>query len=99
MRHVAPTDLSTAARALMALPEAARSAEAKRMMAEAEAADSYRKRMGRSHPVWGNGTLEGAARSRRLAAPRSLSETDYLSCLAAVLDAILFHRRAKHSMS
>ena len=92
MRHVAPPDLSTAARALLALPAPARAAEAARLVAETEAADRYRKRVGRSHPLWGNGTLEGAARGRPLAEPRSMSDTDYLSCLAVVLDAILKHR-------
>ncbi|MCU0910028.1 MAG: hypothetical protein MUE98_01370 [Rhodobacteraceae bacterium] len=97
MRHIAPSDLSTAARALLALPAPARAAEAARLVSETEAADRYRKRVGRSHPLWGNGTLEGAARGRVLAEPRSLSDTDYLSCLAVVLDAILVHRGRIHS--
>lgn len=98
MRNVAHPDLSTAARALLALPEARRPAEAARMLVEAEAADRYRKRTGRSHPVWGNGTLEGAGRSRVLAAPRPLSDPEYLAALALVLDAILRHR-GRHSRS
>jgi hypothetical protein len=97
MRHIAPSDLSAAARALLALPEPARTAAAARLVAETEAADRYRKRFGRSHPLWGNGTLEGAARGRPLAEPRSLSDTEYLSCLAAVIDAILVHRGQLHS--
>ncbi|MCX7645466.1 MAG: hypothetical protein N2Z62_09265 [Rhodobacteraceae bacterium] len=94
MRALAHPDLATAARALLALPEARRAAEAARMLVEAEAADRYRKRVGRSHPVWGNGTLEGAARSRTLVEPRPLSDREYLSTLALVLDAILRHRRS-----
>jgi hypothetical protein len=96
MRHIAHPDLSTAARALLALPEQRRAAEAARMLLEAEAADCYRQHAGRSHPVWGNGTLEGAARSRTLAEPRSLSDSEYLGALAMVLDAILRHRGGTH---
>lgn len=97
MRHIAPSDLSTAARALLALPASTRAAEAARLVVETEAADRFRKRFGRSHPLWGNGTLEGAARGRTLVEPRSLSDTDYLSCLALVLDAILTHRSRPNS--
>lgn len=94
MRALAPADISVAARALLCLPETARETMIACMVSEAEAADRYRKQVGRSHPLWGNGTLESAARNRPLAAPRSLSDSDYLSCLALVLDALLARRRA-----
>lgn len=97
MRRIAHPDLSAAARALLAMPEARRAAEAERIILEAEAADRYRRRTGRPHPLWGNGTLEGAARGRMLADPRALSDSGYLGCLALVLEALLRHRREIHS--
>ena len=96
MRALAPADISVAARALLCLPEAAREPAITRMVSEADAADRYQKRLGHGHPLWGNGTLEAAARNRPLAAPRSLSDGDYLSCMALVLDALLAHRCARH---
>ncbi|MDH3262591.1 MAG: hypothetical protein OEM24_01180 [Paracoccaceae bacterium] len=96
MRALAPVDISVAARALLCFPGAARELAIARMVKEAEAADRYRKRLGRGHPLWGNGTLEAAARNRPLATPKSLSDCDYLSCLALVLDALLTHRHINH---
>ncbi len=89
MRPLAPADLTVAARALIALPEAARAQTARRLVAEAEAADRYRRRTGRWHPLWGDGTLEAAARSRPLAPPPAWGERAHLSCLALVLEALL----------
>jgi hypothetical protein len=65
------------------------------LIGEAEAADRYRKRLGRTHPLWGNGSLEGAGRSRPLAPPRSLSDTDFLACMALALAALVAHRRGE----
>lgn len=89
MRPLAPSDLTAAARALLALPEAARAAAAARMVAEAEAADRYRRRTGRWHPLWGDGTLESAARARPLAPPAVWGDRRHLACLALVLGALL----------
>ncbi len=96
MRALAPADISVAARALFCLPEAAREYAITRIVNEAEVADRYRKRLDRGHPLYGNGSLEGAARCRPLADPKSLSDREYLSCLAIVLDALLERRRAMH---
>ena len=92
MRPLAPADLSLAARALLPLPEPARKTAILRLIGEAEAADRYRKRLGRAHPFWGNGSLEAAARCKVLAAPQSLSNPDYLCCLALVLEALVRRR-------
>jgi hypothetical protein len=96
MRALAPADLTAAARALLALPEAQREAAAGRLLCEAEAADRHRKRLGRVHPRWGGGTLEGAARGWPLAPPRPLADTEFLACLWLIIGAILARRRAAH---
>lgn len=92
MRALAPADISAAARVLLRLPEAVRAEAMARMVGEAEAADRYRKRLGRAHPLWGNGTLEAVARARPMAVPRALSDGEYLSCLGVVFDALIARR-------
>ncbi len=94
MRPVAPPDLTVVARMLKALPEAGRAGAMQRLISEAEAADRYRKRVGRAHPRWGNGSLEAAARGHALAPEQSFSDTDYLACMAVVLGTVVAHRRA-----
>jgi hypothetical protein len=89
MRPLAPSDLSVAARALMALPEPARAGAAARIVAEARAADRFRRRTGRWHPLWGDGTLEAAARARPLAPQPVWGDRAHLSCMALVLAALL----------
>lgn len=95
MRPLAPSDLSVAARMLLTLPKPARATAMKRLIGEAEAADRYCKRLRKSHPFWGNGSLEGAARLRPMAPQQSYSNTDYLSCLSLVLEALVLHRQGK----
>lgn len=61
MRHPGLDDLITAARVLTARPPDQRAALADRWLAEAHAADLYRKRLGRPHLHWGNGSLMSRA--------------------------------------
>lgn len=96
MRLIGAADLFAAARALLAVPEALRGGLMARMIHEAEAADRYRKRLGRVHPVWGNGTLEAAARGHPLAAAAGLGDAAHLACLALALEALVAHRSGRH---
>ena len=61
MRPVHLTDLDIATRVLLAIGEPDRAATARRIVGTARVADRYRKRLGRRHPVWGDGTLAAAA--------------------------------------
>lgn len=88
MRPLAPADLSVAVRALLAMPEGARDRAVMRMIAVAEAADRHRMATGKWHPVWGNGSLEGAARAWPLAPPRALGDAEGLSCLGGLISAL-----------
>ncbi len=92
MRPLAPSDLSVAARALMVFALSERRAAIARLIWQADAADRYRKHIGKSHPIWGNGTLEAAARGHSLAEAKQLSDNDYLACLGVVLDGLVRHR-------
>ncbi len=92
MRLLGAADLFAAARALLAAPEPLRAGLMARMIHEAEAADRYRRRIGRVHPLWGNGTLEAAARGHAPGPSRALHDNDHLACLALVLEALVAHR-------
>jgi len=53
------------------------------------AADEYRRETGKCHPMWGDGTLEVAARNARLAPEPYLDDPDYCACLILVFEALL----------
>ncbi|MFD1912126.1 hypothetical protein [Halodurantibacterium flavum] len=92
MRTVLIGDAVAAARALLPLPRASRPAMMARLIDEAHQADCCRKRLGRWHPRFGNGTLMDAA--SRYPQPREpfLDDPDYLDCLLVVLAALLARR-------
>jgi len=88
MRTVRYSDVSAAARVMLATPPAFRALVCHRMIREAEFADRYVRRLGRLHPAWGNGTLLAAARRRRLAQEPSFSDREYCVCFQHVLNAL-----------
>lgn len=89
MRPVLPIDISNAARALLSVPHEMRQGFAARLVRNAAMADRYRKRFGRAHADWGNGTLMAAARMWPLAPePRSDNQA-FLECQFMVFDAVL----------
>ncbi|MFW2543535.1 hypothetical protein ACN2XU_12890 [Primorskyibacter sp. 2E107] len=75
------------------MPACARDSLARRLVAQAEAADRYRKRMGKAHPFWGNGTLMAAALGRgQIPKERRLDDPEYADCFVCVLDALRMRR-------
>jgi len=96
VRPVISADLTAAARVLVPTPDEARPAVMRLLIAQAEAADRYRKRFGRAHPEWGNGTLMAAALAHGRSSGRSTSmpvqgvlDRSYLMCQKIVLDSLL----------
>jgi hypothetical protein len=89
MRPVLHGDVSSAARALLVVPEAGRAALCARMIAEAEAADRHVQMQGVLHPLWGNGTLMAAARKRVLADEPNFDNPDYCHCFETVLQGLI----------
>ena len=85
MRSVHYSDVSAAARALLRLPEEAREAQCAQMMTHADWADRFVGRLGKLHPLWGNGTLGDVACSKGLAAEPSFGNRDYCCCFEIVL--------------
>ncbi|GAA0286001.1 DUF7742 family protein [Rhodovulum strictum] len=92
MRPVLPGDAVAAARALYARPSTERQAAMSLMLVHAEAADAYRKRFGRAHPVWGNGSLMALAQREALPPEPSLDDPDYCRCLAIVFGTLADRR-------
>ncbi|MEX5729273.1 hypothetical protein Ga0609869_002626 [Rhodovulum iodosum] len=99
MRPVLHGDAVAAALALMPLPEAARAGAITAMLARAGAADAYRKRFGRSHPRWGDGSLMALARGRPLPPEPALDDAGYCRCLSLVFAAIAEWRDQKARLS
>lgn len=89
MRPVLHGDVVTAARVLLRLPEGARVGQMRRMLEQATAADRYRKKLGRAHPFWGNGSLMAVAMGRPMAREPFLDDLAYCSCLALVFEALI----------
>lgn len=89
MRPVTQTDLCAAAKVLLCTPEAARAAEARRLIHHARAADAYRRATGRVHPRFGNGTLLSVALTQPRRDPDAPGDVDYLTCMALVLEILL----------
>ncbi len=88
MRPVTLADLEVAARALLALPQRARRAAARAMLAEAEAADRHRQATRSLHPAFGDGTLMSVAMRRPLAARPSALDGASVSVFVLLLNEI-----------
>ncbi|MEO1306550.1 MAG: hypothetical protein AAFV38_01100 [Pseudomonadota bacterium] len=93
MRPVVFTDVAFAARALMALPPDQRAHRAARLVRQAAVADRYRRRFGKAHPAWGNGSLLSAATRLPRSPIESFEDPDYCTCFSLVLRALLRDRR------
>ncbi|MBL3572651.1 hypothetical protein JMK10_10530 [Rhodovulum sulfidophilum] len=99
MRPVLHGDAVAAARALYRLPATERGRMIGSMLLRVEAADCYRKRFGRGHPRWGDGSLMALAQNFDLPPEPSLDDTDYCRCLAQVLGALATWRDWKAALS
>jgi len=92
MRPVLHGDVSMAARVLLSVPDPVRPIRMARLLREAEAADSHRRRTGRAHPVWGNGSLMAAAARLPRGPEPDFDDADYCRCWTVVFDALIAHR-------
>lgn len=89
MRSLSQGDVAAAARVLLSRPEAERPGLLRRMLAEAHAADCYRRGHGRVHPGLGNGTLMAAALARGGGSAPAAGDMDALRAMAEVIDGVL----------
>lgn len=95
MRPLLPGDLDCAVAVVMAQPPEARAGVAARLLAQADLADRYRKRLGRAHPVYGTGSLMSAALGWSFPSNGRLYDSSYCSALIVVLSAVQ-EWRARH---
>lgn len=95
MRPVLYGDISAVARALLCHPARGRVSLFDRMIVEAEAADKYRKRYGRAHVNWGNGSLMAVANTRPQADEPYLDCPEYCCVMALVFCGLLAWRRGQ----
>ncbi|PYE85726.1 hypothetical protein [Pseudoroseicyclus aestuarii] len=93
MRPLLPGDMDQAVRALLAVPEARRAALAGRLILRAHAADKWRKRLRRPHPLWGDGSLMAASMRAPQAGWRGRFDADWCAALAVLLAALAEWRR------
>lgn len=87
MRPVMIGDLLAAARTLMPVSPADRRLACDQMISQTIAADKFRKRLGRTHPTWGDGSLMARALLDP-AARHAISDTrnpDFRACLQTVI--------------
>ena len=88
LRPVLPQDVSTLARALLAVPQSERARLCRRILKMAALARDHMHQTGRLHPVWGDGSLDAAARRHDLQPEPFWDDPDYLSCLILALRAL-----------
>lgn len=89
MRTILSQDIGAAARALMPVPPEKRRAMIRQLLQEADEADQYRRRSGRAHPSFGDGTLIAAALAHPVAPEPPCEDADFQACLVLVLTALL----------
>lgn len=98
MRSVTHGDAVAAASALVRLPEETWQHRLDTYLRRADAADRYRKRMGRFHPRWGNGSLMGAVLCDADVWPEPmLSDPRYAEALVTVLLSLMKRRPSRNS--
>lgn len=89
MRPVLHGDVVTVARHLLTLPECLREMVVRKLIFRASVADAFRRRTGKNHCLWGDGTLEAVAAQHPLAAEPFLHDPDYCNCMATVFSELL----------
>ena len=92
MRAVHLSDLNVAVRTLMAVRANERAFEFERLLDQAQTADKYRKRTGRAHFSYGNGTLGAACQAHAKRPMPDRCDPEYLSCMETVIRGLLARR-------
>ena len=89
MRAVHLSDLNMAARTLLAVPDTGRRNLAHLLIKNAHLADKYRKKTGRAHPRYGDGSLCAVCLPLARTAMPDRCDPRYLECLGIVIEGLL----------
>lgn len=87
MRRFILSDLLRVGQAVYTLEDTQRHREIRAVFDRAHVADKYRKKLGRNHPRYGNGSLSSACQGGLYETSLSLSDRRFRACLRDVLDA------------
>jgi len=71
------------------MPPDTRAGAARRLVWRAHWADCWRKRLGRAHPAWGDGSLGAAVPAGPLPLEPTWDDPEYARCIAEVLCAVV----------
>ncbi len=85
MQEVLIDDVLAVAAVLARVPSARKAWVLKRLFSEAAAADRHRRKVGRGHWAWGDGTLMAAAGRRGRSGPVRLKDPQFRATLMQVL--------------
>lgn len=88
MRQFILPDLLMAGRAIYGLSKTERQAALSDMFHHAHVADKFRKKFGRNHPKFGNGSLSSICSDAALRVDYALSDRHFRECLRDVLDMV-----------
>ena len=91
MRKVLPGDVVSVARLLLDVAEENRAKRCRRILHQADAAHQYFTRFGKSHPIWGNGSLCSAVARFHLPPEPNFSDCRYRRCHLIVLSELEDH--------
>lgn len=95
MRRCLIGDLIEAAATIAATPWSDPHDHARRLVAQADAAHKYDKRIGRPHPRWGNGSLMARALADAGHRPRPAPSTEaFLSAMSVLCAVLAEHKQA-----
>jgi hypothetical protein len=92
MRSVHLCDLNLAARTLMMVRAEGRSLRIAQILDQAHAADKFRKRTGRAHSRYGNGTLAAACHHQPKHMMPAQCDENYLASMEVVIRGLLARR-------
>ena len=89
MRAVHLSDLNMAARTLLAVPQRGRRKLVQSLIHNAHVADKYRKKTGRAHPQYGDGSLCAVCQPMTKVAMPDRCDPRYLDSLGIVIEGLL----------
>ena len=89
MRAARLDEVLRAAGCLKTLPDASQPGQAAQWITDCHFADKYRKRLGKNHAEWGNGSLLARVGPTCILGQTDLGDPDYLQAVITILSALL----------